>query len=90
MPTNIMTTGTSAVDSSDVVVAAGSTLTVALKDAAGPDLGTGVKVFIQLKDDTGQYFTIARLDRSRASTVLSAGTYRFSRPAGVSVGVFSG
>ena len=87
---NILTTGTSAADSADIVVTT-TPLTVCLKDAAGPLVGAGALVYVLLKDDTGQYFTFAQLDRGHPAIVLTgAGTYRFSRVAGTSCGVFSG
>lgn len=91
MPTEILAIGTSAANSSDVVVAAGASLTVCLKDAAGPDLGRSVQVDILLKDDAGQYFPVDSLNIKRPALMLvAAGTYRFSRVAGDSCGVFSG
>ncbi len=91
MPTQILAAGTTATDSSDVVVAAGTPLTVALKDAAGPLVGTGARVEIKIKDDAGQYFYVDTLSDRRPSLVIyGPGTYRFSRIAGVSCGVFSG
>lgn len=91
MPTNVLTTGTSAASSADVVVTAGTVLTVCLKDAAGPDVGSGARIDIELKDDTGQYFRFAELTTNNPAQVLSGpGTYRFTRPAGPSCGVFSG
>jgi hypothetical protein len=92
MPTEILATGTTAANSSDVVVAAGGTLTVSLKDSAGPDLGPSVHVDILLKDDAGQYFPVDTLYiRRRAVQIVAAGTYRFSRTASVDpCGVFSG
>lgn len=95
MPTQILAVGTTAADSSDVVVSDGSSLTVCLKDAAGPIAGSGAAagalVHILLKDDAGQYFRVEQLSTSRPALVIrAAGTYRFSRIAGVSCGVFSG
>lgn len=92
MATQILSVNTTAADSGDVVVAAGTPLTVSLKDAAGPTVGAGAKVQIKLKDDAGEYFYVATLSApDRASLVIyGAGTYRFSRIAGVSCGVFSG
>lgn len=90
MPTEILAVGATAVDSADVVVAAGDLLTVALKDAAGPTLQGSANVSVQLKDDAGQYFTVDHLSASQPALVLSAGTWRFSRPVGESCGVFSG
>jgi hypothetical protein len=92
MPTQILAVGTTALDSADVVVAAGTPLTVSLKDALGTDgLGRDVMVNILLKDDAGQYFAVDSLHaRKPALMIVAAGTYRFSRVAGDSCGVFSG
>lgn len=90
MPTEILAVGTTAADSSDQVIASGAQLTVCLKDAAGPAVNGGV-VSILLKDDTGQYFKVDELGGSKTAVVIAAaGTYRFSRLAGPSCGVFSG
>jgi hypothetical protein len=91
MPTQILSTNTTAADSADVVVAAGTPLTVCLKDAAGVLVGAGARVDILLKDDAGQYFLIDSLGAQKLAVVIvGPGTYRFSRQAGVSCGVFSG
>lgn len=92
MPSEILAVGTTAANSGDQVVASGSTLTVCLKDSAGPDIGPTARVDILLKDDAGQYFTVDTLDyRRRAVQLIAAGTYRFSRVAsGDACGVFSG
>lgn len=92
MPAEILAPGTGAADSSDVVIASGSQLTVALKDAAGPNSLAGASVKIRIKDDAGQYFDVDTLDAFKPAVVITgAGTYRFSRLAGgPSVGVFSG
>lgn len=90
MPTNILTPGTTDTDSADVTVAAGSTLTVSLKDAAGPIIPGGGRIDILLKDDSGQYFLVDTLDGSKPAVIINgAGIYRFSRKAGTSCGVFS-
>lgn len=91
MPTQILAIGTTALDSADQVVSAGTPLTVCLKDAAGPSVGDLASVEIQLKDDAGQYFKIDELNALKPAVMIVApGTYRFSRRAGVSCGVFSG
>lgn len=91
MPTQILAVGTTAANSSDVVVAAGTPLTVCLKDAAGPKVVSTARVNILLKDDAGEYFVIDKLGSERPAVVINgAGTYRFSRLAGGSCGVFSG
>lgn len=90
MPTQVLAVGSTAADSSDVVVAAGSTLTVALNDAAGPDTPYPAEVDVLLKDPAGQYFRVDKLTPAKPALVLAAGTWRFSRVAGTSCGVFSG
>jgi hypothetical protein len=90
MATEVLAVGTTAASSSDVTIASGDQLTVCLKDAAGPTIGAGARVDVQLKDDDGEYFTIATLSNARPGLVITgAGTYRFSRVAGTSCGVFS-
>lgn len=90
MATQIMSVGTSGSTSGDVTISAGATLTVCLKDGSGPTIDNAAKVEIQLKDDAGEYFTVATLTGGRPSIVIvGAGTYRFVRVAGASCGVFS-
>lgn len=89
----ILAVGTGAANSADVVIAAGDSLTVALKDAAGPGLNAFCAVDILLKDDAGQYFVVDQLQSPGVSCLViqAAGTYRFSRLGTSSaVGVFSG
>lgn len=92
MPTQILAVGSTAVDSADVVVSAGTPLTVCLKDGAGPTIDGLAVVNILLKDDAGQYFQVDSLNSTTrpALMIVAPGTYRFSRPAGPSCGVFSG
>lgn len=85
MATEILATGSTAANSADVVVAAGTPLTVALKAAA-----SGAEVVVSLKDDASAYNIVGRITSSAPSSLISApGTYRFSRVAGSSCGVFS-
>lgn len=88
--TNVLTIGTSAADSSDIVVAANSTASFGLKKTSGgtPNPRSLIKVY--RKDDVGGYNLIARMNTSYPTLVLPEGTYRFSRAAGPSVGVYSG
>ncbi len=91
MPTQILATGSGAANSADTTVAAGATLSVALKDAAGTVVPKGAIVNILLKDDAGQYFKVGSLNYGQPAVQIGPGTYRFTRLAnGVSVGVFSG
>lgn len=87
--TEILAVGTTAANSSDVVVASGQNLAVTLKDAAGPTLAAGAIVHVLRKDDAGQYFRVADLTTNDPNMLIQeAGTYRFSRVAGTSAGVF--
>lgn len=87
MPTQILATASTAADSADVVVGEGESLTVSLKGIGD----TTARVTIELKDDQGGYNRVGELTAINPATLIIApGTYRFSRPAGVSCGVFSG
>lgn len=91
MATQILAINTTEASSGDVTVGDGETLTVCLKDAAGPRVAGAAQIDIQLKDDANQYFTIGSLTGGKPAMVIVApGTYRFTRPAGISCGVFSG
>lgn len=85
MPTQILATGSTAADSADIVVAAGEELTVALKGLGS----SAAEVSLKLKDDAGAYQRVDELNSNRRALVLSAGTWRFTRTAGASCGVFS-
>lgn len=86
MPSNILATGNTAADSADVVVAAGTPLTVVLKGADKYK----AQVFIKLKDDVGAYTQVGSLSgMDPAKCIVAPGTYRFSRVAGANCGVFS-
>lgn len=85
MAAQILATADTAASSPDVVVT--SSLVVALKGVTG---GEAV-VTISVKDDAGTYQNIGSLTSHSPSTVISApGTYRFTRKAGATCGVFSG
>lgn len=90
MATQILAVGTTALDSSDVVVTAAG-LTVALMDADGGRIDAAALVYISLKDSNGFYTRVDGLDAVKPGVFIAApGTYRFSRVAGGSCGVFSG
>ncbi|SES47255.1 hypothetical protein [Rhizobium sp. NFR03] len=85
MATQLLATGSTAANSADVVVASGSSLTVALKGVDERAL-----VFIYLKDDAGGYQRVGSLSGAKSATCITApGTYRFSREIGGTCGVFS-
>lgn len=90
MATELIATGSTAANSSDVVIADGASLTVGLKGQTGPN----ARVIIKLKDDGGAYNNIGgaggELTSDRPSVVLAGpGTYRLSRIAGATCGVYS-
>jgi hypothetical protein len=85
MATQLIAAGTTAANSSDIVVASGATLTVALKAQA-----SDATAFIELKDDGGAYNIVGSLNfGAPALSIVSPGTYRVRRRAGGSCGVFS-
>lgn len=87
MATQILATASTAADSADVVVAAGMPLAVGLKGLTD----SLAKVYISLKDDAAAYNVVGSLTAYSPSILISApGTYRFSRVAGATCGVFSG
>ncbi|MDN2581648.1 hypothetical protein [Aquibium sp. ELW1220] len=87
MPTEILATAATADDSADVVVADGDSLTVALKGMTDDT----ARVLVLLKDDAGAYNGVTELTAYDKAKVLAApGTYRFTRVAGGTCGVFSG
>lgn len=83
MATQILATAATAADSSDLAVT--TPVTVALKGYVA-----GAQVYIYLKDDVPAYNLVGQLTAySPALSITAAGTYRFSRVAGASCGVFS-
>lgn len=85
MPSEILATANTAANSADVVVAAGTPITVCLK---GVD-GFKAAISIKLKDDAGNYTEVGSLAPATPAICITApGTYRFSRAAGNNCGVF--
>lgn len=82
MATNILSTADTAADSSDIVLS--SDTLVSLKGATA-----GAKVNVFSKDDGAGYNKVAKLTQMQPAGVLPAGTYRFSRVAGATCGVYS-
>ena len=84
MPSNVLTTGTTAASSAD------QTITTDTVYGLKGD-GDSAQVLIEQKDDQGAYNLIGVLSKpSNRSAILGPGTYRFRRQAGVSCGVYSG
>jgi hypothetical protein len=91
MATEILATASTAANSADVAVATGNSITVCLKGVVDPTATPGPLVTILLKDDAAAYNAIDTLTGQRTALVLvGPGTYRFTRRAGVTCGVFSG
>lgn len=88
MAVELLAVGTGAASSADLVVGAGTPVTVALKGYTD----NGARVNIALKDDDGDYHHQGALTGASPSTVIAGpGTYRFTRPASSSAcGAFSG
>jgi hypothetical protein len=86
----VLSAGTTAGTSSDIVVAAGSTVTVGIFPAAGGTLRSSV-AFHVLADTPGSDRVVAKLSSACQATQLSGpGTYRVRRPAytGTAFGVY--
>lgn len=85
MPTQLLATASTAANSSELVVADGSVVTVCLKGDTSP-----VNVGIYLKDDGAAFHKIGELTSyARAVAITAPGTYRFTRAANETCGVFS-
>lgn len=85
MATELIAVGNTAANSADLVVEAGAPVTVCLKEA--DDLAI---VLVMLKDDAGQYHRVGSLSLpAPAVQITAAGTYRLSRLARGTCGVFS-
>jgi hypothetical protein len=88
MATILLATGTTSASSADVTVVANVPQTIFLVDADAPTITQGAFVAIQIKDSTGAYFTVDRLDYQQIARVLDGpGVFRVTRSAGVSCGV---
>ncbi len=77
----ILASGTSEARSTDIVIAAGSSATVFLTDAAGPMVDPDTVAEVQIKSTGGEYFTIGRLclDNNFALCIQAPGTYAVLR-----------
>ncbi|MBB3523065.1 hypothetical protein [Rhizobium sp. BK456] len=86
MAAELLAVGSTAANSSDLVVASGSTVTVGIKGATTSQ----ARVRITLKDDAGGYTDVGELTPFRPAFAITApGTYRFTRVAGETCGAFS-
>ena len=85
----LIASGTTEVNSSDIVVADGESTTVFLKSGTGGPIVNGAVASVQIKSSGGHYFTIGTLDKDAPAKVIQApGTFRVVRYAnGVAFGV---
>lgn len=87
MATELLATASTAANSADIVVAAGTPVIVMMKDQTGAD----ARIRILLKDEDAAYWDVGELTPARPALGLSiAGTYRLTRVAGATCGAFSG
>lgn len=86
MATEILATGSTALSSSDVIVADGESVTVGLKGVTDGQARVVIKLY-----DGAAYQVVGELRSHAPATVISGpGTYQFTRDAGAICGVFSG
>jgi hypothetical protein len=85
MATELLSTASTAANSSEVTVTAGAPVTVAMKGATA-----GALINVQIKDETGAFHVIDKLTIERPALVISGpGVYRLARVAGGSCGAFN-
>lgn len=86
--TQLLAIGTGAGTSSDVTIAAGESITLALKGTLGK-IPLLARVHVQAKGDDAVYYTVDTLDAAKRSCQITAkGVYRVSRaPSSEAVGV---
>jgi len=79
---NVLTTGSTALSSSDTTITTDTLF--GLKGVVGD-----ARVTVEVKDDGGAYNAVAALTPGSPAGILGAGTYRFTRVAGATCGVYS-
>lgn len=92
MAAEILTVDTGQDASGDVVVVAGTPLTVSLKGTFDPTAIRSAQVNIEIKGDDDAYYPVGALatDGQRSVVIIGPGTYRFIRPeSSAECGVFS-
>lgn len=86
MATELLPVAATAASSADFTLTADTA--IYLKDADGGSISYGAKVYLEAKDDAGNYTLVGELTYGNPGAILPAGTYRARRKAnGVSVGV---
>lgn len=83
MPTNLLTTNTTAASSADVTLADSERTTLSVKD--GKD---GAVVYVEIKDDAGTYNKFRQLGYHNSPMVVDGPcVFRVRRLAGAAIGV---
>lgn len=78
----LIASGTTEADSDDFTLSSGDQVTLFLKDAAGPTVGSDAIALVQIKSADAQYFIVGKIDFGTPAKVLAApGTYRVKRLA---------
>lgn len=73
---------TAQADSGSFAILAGDSVTLLLKDAAGPYCPPNCIAFVQQQSSGGEWFTVGQIDTlNPAKVLLAAGTFRVSKPA---------
>lgn len=73
---------TAQADSATFVIAPGDSVTLLLKDAAGPYVPPDCVAFVQQESSGGEWFTVGQIDtQNPAKVLLAAGSFRMHKPA---------
>lgn len=71
-----------AAESTPLVIAAGDSVTLLLKDAVGPTCPPGCVALVQQQSSGGEWFTVGQIDTQTPAKVLVAtGTFRVAKGA---------
>jgi hypothetical protein len=80
MATELLATGTAAADSADVVVTAGTPVTIYLKKGSDGAVSASARATVKIKSSGGTYHEIGALTGQYQALVIDGpGTYRISR-----------
>jgi len=78
----LIASGTTEANSSDIVIADGESTTLFLKSGTGGPIVNGAMASVQIKSSGAHYFTIGSLDHYNPAKVIQApGTFRVVRHA---------
>lgn len=73
---------TAPANSATFAILPGDSVTLLLKDAAGPYCPPNCVAFVQQESSGGEWFTVGQIDtQAPAKVLLAAGSFRVSKPA---------